>query len=290
MFWKTSLVMIVLSAGAFAIGKIAADAGIWVAVEAVLVLVSSCAFFALISPPRHGVSIANALGGQRAVGPGLHFLGWPGEWKDKVVELIKLEIHILAHPDTAGRDVASVRVVVGCEPSVPYLPEYLRWFESDKREAAVKSRIEGLLTKLGHLCGSFDAIYAGGDDISAKLMLLFQNDTAGGMSLEEYYGLKVNYIFLSDITPPEIVRNAAALKRVAEEQVKMLRIKMQGYEEEIDRMVAKDPGSSRHRALEFLMSETGTIPQKKIKYEYEAGPELIGVLKGFGKRLKGGKS
>lgn len=292
MFWKalkTLLVMTVLSAGAFTIGSVAQTAGVVVAVEVFLFLASSYAIFCLISPPRHGACLANLAGGYRAVGPGVHLLGCPGEWVDRVVDLRKFEITFIAKPDTAGRDAAAMRVVVGCEPSVPYLPEYIR-FEEAERKYAVQSRIEGLLTRLGHLCGSFDAIYAGGADISAKIMLLYKNDSAGGMSLEEYYGLKVNYVIFPDITGPQIVRDAAALKWVAEEDVKTLQIKVRGYEDQIDVMVANEPSLSRSQARDTLLAITGAIPQTTLNRRIETGPELAKTIKHFSKIFKGGRS
>lgn len=241
--------------------------------EVFLLVAATTALWAIFSvqvPQRTGLVIANVFGGHRDVGSGFHFMLRPLEWRDQEVELDKPEIRFLVRVMNANREFLSIGVDVGTQARVGYLFEHLRFPDRD-REGAVQRRIEGLLTELIHHYPDPDTIVADREAIEVGLMLRFRNSYAGEVPLELYYGLSVNYIFLSRVVPSDVVQNSGDLKLVNKERCKALAVTMEGYDREIKRMRRKDKSLSYVRALEILMGETGSAPRKVVQVETGAG-------------------
>ncbi|MDO8467144.1 MAG: hypothetical protein Q7S83_03350 [bacterium] len=233
----------------------------------------------IVVRPRTGMVLANLSGGHRSVGPGLQFIFRFFEWPDVSVSLDKFEIQFHFRPDTASRDVVPMQVVVGCEVSVPYLFEYARFRSAEERNMAVQKRTEDFLTSLVHCYQDPDGVYQDRNEIALKLQILFKRSVAGEPSFEEYYGVKVNYAFLSEIAPLQIIQDAAALKRVNQEKVAALKVMMRGYEKEAKRILKRNPDMTELQATELLMAESGSAP--RTVHQIEAGATLSKVINKF---------
>lgn len=257
----------------FAGQKIYSDHGLAPAISFALLLACLWLIFGMLVAPRTGAVIVNVLGGYRSVGPGIQILFRLFEWVDQMVGLEKFDIPFLANPDTARRDVVPMRVVIGCETHIDYLFEYTRFNDKkDQRETAIRERVEALLTVYIRQYFSRDAVYKDLPKISKGLLEKLRSERVEGVSLEEYYGIKVNYITIPEITLPEKLRDAELLPEIEQEKGRALSVSVRNLKREAKKLMKEDKSLTFKQAVGIVGARDGTVPTE-VKV-YDIGPNL----------------
>ncbi len=235
--------------------------------------------------PYQGVVIAILGVPWRSCGSGPKFLFRPfGIPIESVVREAKIERFVFSfdmNADTynAGdRDVVPVTVAVNGETKADALISYFK-FEGDpkKREEGLTDRIKGIVTIEVFKYKSRDEVYGNVKRLGKDITKAFRERDKDEMDLQEYFGVTIDEIAISNIELTDELKQAQDDKEVAQEKAAAATVAMENFEKRV--VMAQGTGEDklgRQNAVDTVLTIDG---KRKVEEKTnDIGPNWKQIL------------
>ncbi|TSC89906.1 MAG: hypothetical protein G01um10143_396 [Parcubacteria group bacterium Gr01-1014_3] len=255
--------------------------------------------------PKTAVVIVNPFGGMREARQGWQLVLRPFEWLGKIngAEVFSLQKRVLdVKLDVESEDEEVLTLDLSINFRIVALIKFLEFPEAEFKES-LSEHAKALASERARLCKDRDEIMDKKADIEDFIHFGFQRRMfSGNLLLEEYHGIKVDTVVISDPELPEDLKKAEVEREIAEKRAEAKVHEAKGLARAAKALQGRTPKGQqpemkREKAMELELIRSGAI--KKENKEVEIGPHLAeaidslpkGVLAFFGSLFmpKGGK-
>lgn len=225
-------------------------------------------------------------------GSGLGFLfqpfGIPIESVVREDEIARTPMEFEMTAETSERDAVTMKIVIEAETKADSLVNHNK-MDDAKREKGIKDRVEGVMTAEVYKYNKRDDVYKMKEPIEGDALRAVRAMKIGELSLEEYFGKKINSIAVADIIQPKGIVEAEQEREKAEEVAKADLVRTEAFNKRVDLHQVGHPsvkgGGKLTRpqavAVELLLSGKS----KKEERVIEIGPNLQHSLGDAGKSI-----
>lgn len=221
---------------------------------------------AKLTEPKTKVLLTGILGDTREAGPGL-VIPLPDEW---IATVNESEIHsaqkqfLDAKIDVDSKNKEFVTLDISVVYQIVDMAKYLDLKPEDFRESVTKN-VKSFATDFAHKCKDLDQIYekVENDEFEAGLLAGFRElMPSGDITVQEYYGIEVDSVIISDPEPSEEVKKAAQEKLAAKKRAEALAEEIRGLNKAVRILQGrtpkgKAPDIDKDRALLAVQRQLG---------------------------------
>lgn len=223
----------------------------------------------------------------KGAGPGFIWrpFGIPLERVVREVKIERIPLSFLASLNAKNRDTVPGEIGMHYEIDFSCLLNYFK-MDPKKREEAIKKKVIEMANVATYKRKDRDKVFKDFEKIGKEVTAAFRKESEDGMSLEEYFGIKLVSIFLSDIEPPKAVVEAEQQKEIEEERRAAARIKADSIKERAEDRMKLDPKLSLQKAIEQIHIEDGIVTKKINEIGVDdnlagLGDSLLGKISGW---------
>ena len=223
----------------------------------------------------------------RSVGPGLRWL-WPWERVEFSISLQKRVVNFKGEFETDAEEPVDLEIMYEYVPDSRRLMQF-QSFDQTKIEGLLTERVRSVLQAIVRTKKNRDEVMNHLRDIAAGAKIDFEAATAeNGDLLQEYYGINLQAITISDPKLPEKLKEAAVAKEVQEKENERRAMEMAKIKSMADALVrsSKKLGKelSYEDALNIVLITLGKVKKDVKDFGLEAAVKILKpILEKFAK-------
>ncbi len=234
--------------------------------------------------PKTAVVIVNPFGGMREARQGWQLVLRPFEWLGKIngAEVFSLQKRVLdVKLDVESEDEEVLTLDLSINFRIVALIKFLEFPDAELKES-ISEHAKALASERARLCKDRDEIMDKKADIEDFIHFGFQRRMfSGNLLLEEYHGIKVDTVVISDPELPEDLKKAEVEREIAEKRAEAKVHEAKGLSKAAKALQGRTPKGqqptlSREKAIELELIRSGAI--KKENKEVDIGSNLTKVL------------
>ncbi len=245
----------------------------------------------VVVQPKTAVIRCNLSGRKKTLWEGLHFLFRPferlGEINGATVFNVQKRVFDIKL-DVESKDEEVLKLDLSVNFQITDLLQFLEFSDAELKES-ISEHAKALASERARLCKDRDEIMDQKADIEDFIHFAFQRRMfSGNLLLEEYHGIKVDTVVISDHKLPPELEKAEVEREIAEKRAEAQVFEAKGLSKAAKALQGRtkkgeQPAMSKEKAVELELIRTGKI--KKENKENDIGPNLKEVIddipKGF---------